>query len=189
MKPFVDLTPETTAGKSGRRRRQRLAVSINTQGWHRGFSGLCHSGLEWQAAETQSEQGYSWCFDSRKEIRGTGWPISAQAWWDERRHLHWCQPGQLQDRGCHFLVNHVWNRTLEKQSSTSGEAALFKNNKWYVLLVWMLWGSSVTQFPSCFYVTFTGCFPFPNTRMIHMRRPASLALLKKNQDYKNHKII
>lgn len=184
----MGLTLETTAEKSGRRGRQRPAVSINAQGWHRESPRLCHLGLERQAAETQTEQGHSWCFDSRLEITGTGWSVSAQAWWDERRPLHWCQSSHLQDRGCSFLVNHILNRTLEKQSSTSEEAALFKNNTWYVLLVWMLWSTSVTQFPSCFYVTFTGCFPFPNTRTIHMRRPANFSLLKKNQDYKNRKI-
>lgn len=130
---------------SGRRRRHRLAVSINTQGWHGWYPGLCHSGLQWQAAGTQS-----WCCDSRKEIPGTGWPLSAQAWWDKRKPLHWCQSSQLWDRGCHSLVNHVLNRTLEKQSSTSEEAALFKNNMWYILLVWMLWGYVCYSIPLLF---------------------------------------
>lgn len=89
-------------------------------------------------------------------------------------------------RNVFFCPSHI-NRTPEKQSSTSEESALFKNNMWYVLLVWMHLGTSVTQFPSCFYVTFTGYFPFPNTRKIHMRKPASFSLLKKNQESNNHK--
>lgn len=73
----------------------------------------------------------------------------------------------------------MYKKGLQRSNLTSKETSLFKKKVWHILLVWTFWSTSVTQFLSYFFVTFTGCFPIPNIKMVHMRNPASFSLLKK----------